>query len=78
MEPNSIKLRRRTCVHREVVLEFLNLETVANWCTLPEKALHLLSLNLPQQQAVFKSDELLEHPEEDNQQPSYPNANLIG
>lgn len=47
----------------------ISLENLCEWSNDREKALRLLSLSLKEQIGVFKSDKLLENPEEDNQQP---------
>lgn len=43
----------------------IDLETLASWCTDPEKAKILLPLNIIQQSVVLKSSELLETPEKE-------------
>lgn len=48
----------------------IDLETLVNWSNDTVKARKLLTLSIEQQIGVFKSDELLENPGEDNQQPS--------
>lgn len=48
----------------------IDLESLIDWSTDKEKAKRLLPLNLLNQRGVVKLDELLENPEEDNQQPS--------
>lgn len=48
----------------------VSLDELVNWSNDKDKALRLLPLNLEAQIGVFKSDKLLESPEEGNQQPS--------
>jgi hypothetical protein len=47
----------------------IDLESLIRWSNDPERAKKLLNLTLYEQIGVFKSDKLLENPEEDNQQP---------
>jgi len=49
------------------------LETLCSWSKNEEKTKRLLPLNLLDQIGVFKLGELLENPEEGNQQPSVEN-----
>ena len=48
----------------------IDLDSLIEWSTEKDKARKLLQLSIKDQTGVFKSDELLENPEVDNQQPS--------
>ncbi len=48
----------------------ISLDTLCEWSDNPDCARNLLTLTLEKQIGVFKSRELLENPEEDDQQPS--------
>lgn len=52
-------------------------DILCEWSNDPERARRLLDLNILQQSAVVKLGELLENPEEDDQQPSIENDKYV-